>query len=464
MADKQDAIQEAKDAALGSVSFAIYGTKNDADSLRKNSVLAARNVVAVRKNMLLVVAKFQTFHTILANIKSALGKKGDASTKLNAVNAALSSGGNAYALAEAEQESKPSVAGSAITPSGGKDGGGLSLGAIAGLAMAIPFLLSPEVRDMISGFFDGFLKGLGLSNEAIDKAKTFLLIAAGVVGAVLSVKALAPVFETFNALKNLAQAMGILGEATAMQKDQVDKERAKIDKEKDDAKKGRDKGKEEIKKNKDEIKKARKAGKGSKTKIGKLWDKGKFLVDKVAPKLKRMIPNILKAIPFVGTVLGIGFILYDLFSIGQDIYDVFFGDEDEEDKEEQQTEQTQAPAAAATAKPLPEPAATPEVKPSATSTPAATPAAAPALSSGGGESSGPASAPTSTPAPAAPASGAQVATASIVVQQAETDMVQQPIVNIAVVDNTTTVIATDNKQIKAPREGSTNFSNMVGAG
>jgi hypothetical protein len=214
-------------------------------------------------------------------------------------------------------------------------------------------------------------------------------------------KALGSVITAFESLKKLAMVLGIAGQDvkdgsdTVQKKDnQVKGEKKAIDAEKEDIKKGNEAAKDEIKQSKKEIKKAKRAGKGSTTKLGKFFDKAKYVLEKVTPRMASMGKNIAKALPFVGTILGIGLILNDLYGIGSDIYDVFFGndeeanDVDEESKPEPST--TTAPGAApttSTTSNAPAPAATSSTtspSPTSSSVVASTSAPSTSVSSGGG--------------------------------------------------------------------------------
>lgn len=311
-----------------------------------------------------IVKRLNVFGSIVEQIKEVVAFKSgfqDApQVKLDRISSILSAEGNAYQLEEAQSEAtnKPGVAEATQGATRAVSRAGLS---VLGFAAAIPLLIAnPQIVDIVKGFFTGFLKGVGVSNEALSYLKPAIGITLGVLATAFTMKALAPVIVAFQKLRQLAVVLGLAAEETKDSSDavkkkdkevknkdkEVRKEQGRIDKEKDDIKKGTDTAKDEVKKGKDEIKKAKKAGKGSNTKIGKFIDKAKFLLEKTAPKLKSMAGNILKAIPVVGTVLGIGLVLYELYSIGSDIYDVFFGKEEEETPA---AEQKPVPAATAPA-------------------------------------------------------------------------------------------------------------------
>lgn len=82
---------------------------------------------------------------------------------------------------------------------------------LAKLALLIPLLFNETTRNIVSGFFEGVLEGLGLSQEAIKIMKS---IAAGAVMAFklyLGYKVFKSIFDVFMAFKKLADATGILG-------------------------------------------------------------------------------------------------------------------------------------------------------------------------------------------------------------------------------------------------------------
>lgn len=82
---------------------------------------------------------------------------------------------------------------------------------LAKLALLLPLLFNETTKKILSGFFEGVLKGIGLSEDSI---KIFKSIAAGAVMAFkvfLGYKVIKSVLDTFSAMKQLANATGILG-------------------------------------------------------------------------------------------------------------------------------------------------------------------------------------------------------------------------------------------------------------
>ena len=429
MADnKSQAVNGAKDAALGNVGFMLSATKAQSDQIKKSSLIAARNVVEVRKNITKLVEQFKVYENAVNQIKQVLGKGGEYAVQVNKIGFIVSSGGNAYKQKEAEQESKlDKVAGGAELLKGASDSIASIVPTAAILALAIPFLLTPEVKEMLGAFFDGFLESLGLGKRAVDNIKIGLGITAGIIAGYFSYKVLSGVYDAFMQMKKLAEVMGLLGQATATEKDKIDTEKKKV------ADAG-DKAKDDLKDTKKDIKKGKK--------LGKLNIPGKLslLMEKIGPKLKTLAGNFLKAIPGVGTILGIGLILYGLFDIGTDIYDMFTGSADDKDIEAEQ-ESAPTPAATSPAQSVSAASAESENKPSpsgATSAPVGT---------SGSESSLPAPAtPTTTPS----ADGANIREASIEVERADLDLNQTAGgVNVTTIDNSTTIIDAGEKNIQS---------------
>lgn len=434
--NKQQAVGGAKDAALNSISIVITGTAKEASQLRSAAVNAARGAVAVRKSASLVAAKFATLTKQISQIKDAVNGGGDASSKLVRIGGILSSGGDAYKQKEAQLEEGPGVAATATAAVNATGKAALSLGA---LALAIPFLLSPEVREAILGFFDGFLKGLGIGKEAMSTAKFVLGATVAVLGTYFTLKALAPVADAWNKMKELAEVLGLAGEKVATEKNQIDADKASLKKGADVAKEGTDEINDTIKK-------------GKKVKgnfVSKIMDKFKLLKGVIGPKLLSLGKNILKAIPFLGTLVSIGFIISDIWDIGSAIYDMFAGDDDKEEGVKQ--ESAPAPAGTPAAAPAAPPPAAPEAKPAAAA----------------------ASAPSSPPPPPAASSalpevnvsaastGQAVDVASVSVQQADVDAFKtQGNINVINMKNATIVV--DAKADKPAPSQPAIFSTTVG--
>lgn len=423
MADnKTTAINEAKDAALGSVSFVLSATRSQSLQLKNSSVLAARNVVAVRKQLVTLVSKFNVLHKMVADVSGILRTNADHATKVGRISNIISSGGDAYKQKEAEQEEKPKALD--LVKGIGKD---VTVAAGSALALAIPFLLSPELRGMVVGFFDSFIEGLGISTEAVSKLKFGLSMAAGILTAFFAVKTIASIASAFTQMQKLAEVLGLAGEAVNAEKTKQDLDKKRLS----DASKTADK---DIKSSKKDLKKGKKLGR---TAISKKWS---LLSKIVGPKLLRVGSNFLKAIPGLGTIISIGLILYDLIDIGKDVYDMFVGSPDDKDTE-QETESKAGIAAteedyAKLAAPNPKSAMV-EDKPTAsnTSSPSPTTESVPA----------PIQAEPSTP-PAA--DGVLLKQSSIAVERADTDLAQTAGgISIVAVDNSTTIISNQKANI-----------------
>lgn len=432
MADsRQQAIGKAKDAALGSMGFVLRGTPTQAAELKKASLVAARNVVSVRKNITQLVEKFKVYQNTITQIKSILAGKAEAAAKVNRIAVVLAAGGDKYKQEEAEAEQKPKAL-ELVQGAADKIAEATPMAAV--LALAIPFLLSPEIKEMISSFFNGFLEKLGFGKDAVDKIKTGLVIATGVLAAYFSAKVLMSVVDAFNQMKKLAEVLGLAGET-------VSAEKGKIDKEKDDLKKGKDAAKKEVKDAKKEIKKGKKLP---------FYKKLGYALNVIGPRLKSLAGNILKAIPILGTVLGIGYILYDVFGIGNDLYDMFFGKEKAED--EQDTEQEEAAPVALTSAPESAPQTT---FTESTPTPAASSMSemAPAVSSSEPPSQ-------TEPVQSPSMDGAIVREASVAIEQQDTDLMQSNFTNILTIDNSTTIVDAGSRPIM---QSTPMFSMTVGA-
>lgn len=418
MADKRtEAINEAKDAALNSVSFVMSATKAQSMELKKASLLAARNVVSVRKNLITLVNTFKTYKNIITQIQDVLGKKGDADSKLSRVNGIIQSGGDAYKAKEAEQEEKPKALD--LVKGIGKD---MTTAAGSALALAIPFLLSPEMREMLMGFFSGFLEGLGLGKDALTKLKFGLSMAAGILVSYFAVKTIASVYSAFQQMQKLAEVLGLAGQAVNAEKTKQDLDKKKMADASKDAKK-------DIKSSKKELKKGQKLGK---TAFLKKW---KILSKIVGPKLIRLGTNFLKAIPVVGTLLGIGLVLYDIFDIGKDVYEMFTGSDDVE--EDQDTEQEDASPIAATSEPSAPPVAQAESKaPTSNTAPMETPTETAPIPKD------------AEPAPSSSTTGSEIKESSIKIERADSDLAQMAGgVSILTVDNSTTIISNEKTSI-----------------
>jgi hypothetical protein len=134
----------------------------------------------------------------------------------------------------------------------------------------------------------------------------------------------------------LAQVIGIAGQTVTDNDDVISRERAKIDAEKEKVRAASKGAKDDLDNTKKDLKKNKKLN---------FFQRVGVVKNKVAPKLVRLGKNFLRAIPGVGTVLGIGFIVYDLFDISRDVFNFVKGEEDSSQAESTEQEDG-APASA----------------------------------------------------------------------------------------------------------------------
>jgi hypothetical protein len=216
---------------------------------------------------------------------------------------------------------------------------------IAKLALLIPLLMNDKVKALVGGFFEKFLSNLGVAKPIVDAVLLAVQNLDKILITYFGFKVFQSVKGAFDSIMELARVTGLVAESTNEQASSIDTEKkelrdkqsrlrdekGKFVKEKKDLEEGlgkaSDKAKSGIKDAKKDMKEAKKLGKFS------FLKKFKVLKDKIIPKLISLGKNFLKAIPGVGTLLSLGLILYDLWSIGSDIYDVFTGDDDEGKKE-----------------------------------------------------------------------------------------------------------------------------------
>lgn len=241
------------------------------------------------------------------------------------------------------------------------------------LALLLPLLLNDKVKALVGGFFKKFLEKLGVAAPIVDAMALAIDNIQYILGAYFGFKIWKSVKGAFDAIMELARVTGIAADNTITQANAVDTERKTVRDQQgrlrdekgrfvsekkaleDGVKKASDTAKTGIKDAKKDMKAAKKLGKFS------ILEKFKVLKDKVVPKLLSLGKNFIKAIPGVGTLIGLGVILYDLWSIGSDIYDVFLGGEE---KEQQATPVKKAPTSSVTQK---APAASATASSSATS-------------------------------------------------------------------------------------------------
>jgi len=448
MDDKSNAVNEAKSAAMSSVGFVLTGTKQEAVGLKTAARAAARAAVSLSKNMEVFVSKFKSYEKQISDIQGVLGKGGQYAAQVRSISGILAAKGNAYKKEEsdAEDKAKPTIAG---TTKEAADAIAASVPMVSMFIAAIAALMSPEVRALLTGFFDGLMESLGLSQGAIEKVKLYTGIAIGILGLYFASSVLSQVGQAFSALQKLAVVMGLAGQKIAVEKTVLEAEQAKIDAEKNKVKKAGDLAKDDMKSTKDELKKGKKEN---------IFSRTKKLFQVIGPKLAKLVGTFLKALPIIGTVLGIGYLLYDMFDIGRDIYNFIMGKEDDEGDAEAEKQKTAAvaasssdtapPAAAAAAVGAPTTAATSESPKDTTAAPP------PPASVSNGETS-------SSKLESSPTTDASTVKAqSYLVDQMERDNQHQD-VNISVVNvnNNNTIVKEKDKK----PTGSISFSTTVGA-
>lgn len=150
---------------------------------------------------------------------------------------------------------------------------------LAKLALLIPLLFNETTKKIIAGFFEGVLKGIGLSEESIKMMK---VIAAGLVTAFkvfLGYKVVRSVLDVFDAFKKLADATGILGILVDKQGKEVALRESNIN---------------------DRTVELENENKGLKNK----GRKNRRLIDRLKTKTKVFIRNIKKFLNFKKIVLG----------------------------------------------------------------------------------------------------------------------------------------------------------------
>lgn len=229
MADtKNEAINGAKGAMMNSVGFVLQGTKEDADNIKRSSIVAARAAVSVRKNIEKLVTQFKVYDTAIKDVKGVLAKGGKAGTQLSAIKSIVESGGDAYKKEEAQSEAEKKSKLSALSDSANAVANAVP--GVAAFAAALALLINPETRKIIFDFFEGFMAGLGLSKEALAKAKLIVGAAVAVLGVYFTSAVLSQVNTAFNSMKRLAQVMGILSEVQKAKSVEIDAEKEKMSK------------------------------------------------------------------------------------------------------------------------------------------------------------------------------------------------------------------------------------------
>jgi len=113
MNEKESAIEGAKNAASQS-GLVMSFSKEQADSLTQSSQLAAKEAALFASNIKGIVKRLNVLQSIVKQVRSVAIRDGmPAADKLTKIKSLIESGGDAYALEEAQLEEKPSIAGSA---------------------------------------------------------------------------------------------------------------------------------------------------------------------------------------------------------------------------------------------------------------------------------------------------------------------------------------------------------------
>lgn len=202
---------------------------------------------------------------------------------------------------------------------------------IAKLGLVIPFLINAQAREYLLSFVKGLV---GVEN--FDKFKIVVYGLLGVLAGVFAYKVFKQVGDTISALRQLATITGTLFGLTEAAADSVASDLEDVEKnkkEKELEKKEADRTKKETKTLKDDLKKEKKKyPKGIRGKLSKAID----FVFKIGPKVGK---GLLKALPVVGTIATIGFLLYEVFDEAVN----FFSDEEKEETSEQETVSEEKP-------------------------------------------------------------------------------------------------------------------------
>lgn len=179
------------------------------DKLKTNITKAAKESVKLRKNIVDIVNKLKVYEGIINDVKNTIAKGGEPVVVLHRVQSIISAGGNAYQLAESQMEEKATLGGavSDVAKSVQK-----AVPGVAAFALALPLLMSPQVREMIMSFFTGFLEGLGMDVESIQRWIPIIKIALGALAAVFTISALQPVVTLWGHMQKLMSFIGVAAE------------------------------------------------------------------------------------------------------------------------------------------------------------------------------------------------------------------------------------------------------------
>lgn len=173
----------------------------------------------LKTNMLSIVEKFLLLNGMIKDIKDTLKEKSDDSIKVSKLISIVNAEGNAFKLEEAASERKPSISSAIGDVATATE---KAVPGVAAFALALPFLFSPEVRDMIFGFFKGFLNGLGLSDTALSIAKPVLGAVIGILGAMFTMNALSPVVTLFEHMMKLVNLVSLAAQAVMIKSEMAD--------------------------------------------------------------------------------------------------------------------------------------------------------------------------------------------------------------------------------------------------
>lgn len=183
------------------------------------SLVGVRQAKKLETNIDKLTKRFLVLFSIVEDIKKVIQSDADDAKKIARITSIVQAEGNAYKLEEATSEEKPSISSAIGNVATATE---KAVPGVAAFALALPFLFSPEVRDMLFGFFQGFLKGLGLSDTALAIAKPVLGAAIGILGAVFTINALSPVVTLFEHMTKLVNLVQLAAQAVVMKSEMAD--------------------------------------------------------------------------------------------------------------------------------------------------------------------------------------------------------------------------------------------------
>jgi len=179
---------------------------------------------------------------------------------------------------------------------------------VAKFALLFPLLVSEEVRKKVLAMWEGFLEGLGLGKEKIELFTKIIKVVGGLLVLYWGAKTIKRVFDAFNSMYKLAQLMTVAALIT-------DSKEVKIEKERQSAEKG-----------KKDLRRQRAKVRLEKRKAGRL--KGLKRLAKVIAGIGPLIgKRVIAAIPFIGTVASVAFLVAEL---GEEAFSAMDEAEEEE--------------------------------------------------------------------------------------------------------------------------------------